>query len=89
MTYLQRIWTVVLLVLISCTLSCLMNSDDPHRPTPEEALADANEPIVYIGNYGNTYHKETCTLMKLDRYPIELDEAKRFYKPCKRCEPVE
>jgi hypothetical protein len=89
MVHWQRLLTFVVLVFASLTLSCLVKTGDPYRPNDEVALADANEPIVYVGNYGNTYHRKDCILIRLDRYPMTLSEAKRFYKPCKQCKPVE
>ena len=80
---------LLVVVLVPFWLSCPVHTDDPHRPPPEKALSDPNGPVVYIGIAGNTYHQEGCSIMKLEQHPISLVDAKRFYKPCKKCKPVE
>ncbi len=86
----QRKTLILLLlvaILVPLLLSCPVHTDDPHRPPPEQMLSDPNGIVVYLGVAGNTYHKEGCSVMKLEQYPISLVDAKRFYKPCQLCNP--
>ena len=90
MARLRRYVGLIVLLTVPFTLSCMINVDDPRRTTEDTALrleADPNEPIVFIGRFGNTYHTEDCELLQLDVFPIALPEAKRFYSPCTSCKP--
>lgn len=83
------ILVLLVVVLLPFSLSCMVRTDNPHRAPAQETLSDPNGPIVYIGVAGNTYHRQGCSVMKLEEHPITLKDAKRFYKPCKKCNPAQ
>jgi hypothetical protein len=90
MARLKRYGVLFVLLAIPFTLSCMINVDDPRRLHEDAALrleADPNEPVVYVGRFGNTYHTKDCDLLKLDVFPLSLPQAKRFYSPCTICKP--
>ena len=64
----------------------------PETPRPTTpAIPDTSERIVYIGETGNRYHKETCSTLKRDdgtytSIPITLREAEAQGRTaCGRC----
>jgi hypothetical protein len=43
--------------------------------------------IVYITRKGNKYHRDTCRYLSKSKIAISIEEAKKYYKPCKVCKP--
>jgi competence protein ComEC len=44
---------------------------------------------VYITDTGKKYHTADCASLRKSKHPISLEDAKKSYEPCKRCNPPE
>ncbi len=47
----------------------------------------AENTIVYVTRKGNKYHLDSCSYLGKSRIQISLDDAKKYYQPCKVCKP--
>lgn len=60
---------------------------------PEPVIADTpeddgdSEIIVYVTNTGKKYHRASCSSLKKSKIEITLENAKRNYEPCEKCNP--
>lgn len=60
------------------------------RGAPPHAVAAKEEEIaetVYVTRSGKKYHREGCRYLRSEVRAISLDRARRFYEPCKVCDP--
>lgn len=59
--------------------------------TSEKSAAPAPAPqqsvTVYVTKTGEKYHRAGCQYLKKSCIPISLDDAKRSYSPCSKCNP--
>jgi hypothetical protein len=49
----------------------------------------ADDPIVYVTENGNKYHRDGCHHLKKSRIPRRLSEARKRFSPCPDCAPPE
>lgn len=65
-------------------------SPAPAAP-PSSSAAPATDPqqsvTVYVTKTGEKYHRAGCQYLKKSCIPISLDDAKRSYSPCSKCNP--
>ncbi len=55
---------------------------------PDSANYEAKkDSIVYITRHGKAYHRDTCRFLAKSKIPLPLSEAKKYYVPCKVCNP--
>lgn len=50
-------------------------------------LSDLQPKIVYVTRTGEKYHLGNCRYLHKSKIPMELEEAKQKYEPCKVCKP--
>lgn len=50
-------------------------------------ITNNKEVMVYVTNSGKKYHFDGCRYLSKSKIPINLDEAKSKYDPCKVCHP--
>ena len=59
--------------------------------SPSSSAAPSPEPTqsvtVYVTKTGEKYHRAGCQYLKKSCIPISLDDAKRSYSPCSKCNP--
>ncbi|GEM_PF-4033459 len=48
---------------------------------------NGNDPIVYVTRTGQCYHRGSCSYLRKSKIPMRLSEARKLYRPCKRCNP--
>jgi hypothetical protein len=48
---------------------------------------DPTKKIVYITRKGNRYHLEGCRYLSKSKIAIDIEQAKKYYQPCKVCKP--
>jgi competence protein ComEC len=51
------------------------------------APTEKNEVTVYITDSGSKYHRDGCQYLKKSKTPISLEDAKKSYGPCSKCNP--
>jgi hypothetical protein len=61
-------------------------------PAAEQAYAERPAPgesgtIVYVTRTGQCYHRAGCSSLSRSKIPMDLNEAKKRYRPCSRCNP--
>lgn len=49
-------------------------------------LEEPSTETVYVTNTGECYHRDGCSYLR-SRNPISLEDAKKWYRPCSRCNP--
>lgn len=62
----------------------------PVRPAEAPQRETRPEPAsvtVYAPRTGAKYHRGSCSYLNKSKIPIALDEARRRYSPCSRCNP--
>ena len=48
---------------------------------------DKDDPIVYVTRTGQCYHSSYCSYLRRSKIPMKLSEARRYYRPCSKCNP--
>ena len=70
-----------------------ITSEEPVAEESEAPGADAPvknndaEITVYVTNTGKKYHRGNCSSLKKSKIEISLEDAKRNYEPCEKCNP--
>ncbi|MFH1905357.1 MAG: hypothetical protein ABIK53_07555 [bacterium] len=59
----------------------------PSSATRVSSDANRNDPIVYVTRTGKCYHRDSCSYLRKSKIPMKLSEARKLYRPCKRCKP--
>lgn len=65
------------------TNSSVSTTETPTITKPIEIKTE----IVYVTKTGKKYHLENCSTLNKNKISISLDEAKKGYEPCNKCNP--
>jgi hypothetical protein len=52
-----------------------------------ESMPNKDTITVYVTRTGHCYHRASCSYLRQSCIPMDLDQAKRRYRPCSRCNP--
>lgn len=67
--------------------ACIGDLPTPGRSRTAPSRTFAAEQTMYVTPFGGSYHRRDCLWVADGAETIPLDEARRRYKPCKRCKP--
>ena len=60
-------------------------SSSNHNASEVDSSIDSM--IVYITRTGECYHRAGCSYLRMSKIPIQLNQARKYYRPCSRCKP--
>ena len=52
-----------------------------------DSSSETKDVTVYVTRTGKKYHRGNCSSLRKSKIPMNLEEAKKRYGPCKRCSP--
>ena len=83
MKYLLAVVCALLMGLSPCNSQAVFTNNSPTvDPKP-----DQNKTTVYVTKTGDKYHSAGCSCLKKSKIPMSLEDAKKKYSACSKCNP--